>query len=110
MNPIPSVPKDLVEFLDALFSANNMAPRVSDSDREIWIKVGKRELIEYLKQTQKDQETGADEGHPHVFVHTSVDAAGADHDEQRASSDARTSTGTAGSYASPADRLRHFGE
>lgn len=105
MNTIsPAIPKDLVDFLDELFSADHMAPKVSQSDREIWMNAGKRELIAFLKQTRKYQETGADQGFPNVPLHTAVDARTDDYDD--ASGDASSRSSATSSYASPADRLR----
>jgi hypothetical protein len=107
MNPIPSIPKDLVEFLDTMFSAQAMLPRANDSERDVWMKVGKRELVTTLIQWRKDQETGADQGFPHVFVQSAV----AERPDDLASAErSGTRPGPAGSYPSPADRLGRFSE
>lgn len=106
MNPFPSIPQDLVEYLDELFSHQRMAPTKSDSDRDIWIKVGKRELVDELLQMRKDQVTGADQGFPHVLVHA-ADAVRAGH--SAAGTDAGTSAPAARAAATPSDRQRHFG-
>jgi hypothetical protein len=104
MNPIPSIPKDLVDFLDALYSADKMAPRESDSERKIWINVGKRELVEKLIQMRKDQETGADEGLPDVLLQSTAGLRGGP-DDHASPGDPGPSAGTPGPYASPQDRL-----
>lgn len=108
---IPSIPKDLVAFLDRLYSAQNSLPVESDSDRAIWTKVGKRELVVQLIQWRKDQETGADEeGFPHVLV----SAAGSSGPGDQHAHDPRIAgpagPGSSGSFASPADRIRRFTE
>lgn len=110
MNPIPSIPKDLVEFLDSdqMHSAKASMPRVSDTDREVWIKAGKHELVQYLAQLLKDQETGADQGFPHVFIQPRTNGGSAD--DHAGTANAGTAAGAPGSYPSPADRLGRFAE
>ena len=55
MDPIPSVPKDLVEFLDKLFPARS--PRINDPERQIWIDAGKR-ACRQLKQWRRIRNRG----------------------------------------------------
>ena len=50
----PYVPPDLVNALEGIFP--NEVPNKDDSDREIWIKVGTRRVIERLKVEMKRQE------------------------------------------------------
>lgn len=111
MNPIPIIPKDLVEFLDGdqMHSAKASLPRTNDTDRDIWIKVGKRQLVEFLIQTRKDQETGADEGFPHVFTQRSA-SGGSPDDHAGTGSPASPGTGSPGPYPAPADRLGRFSQ
>lgn len=100
MTPFPSIPKDLVEFLDTLYSARRMFPDKGETEREIWINVGKRELVETLIQARKDQETGADQGPPNVYLSDpSVGQSGS-------GGDAGPGSSPGGSFASPQDRLR----
>lgn len=98
----PHISKDLVDWLDEICSADLMSPKVSQSDREIWMNAGKRELIGFLKNTRKDQETGEDQGFPHVFVRSG----GSADDLDSSGSDAGPRAGAGGSYPSPEDRLR----
>lgn len=109
MNPIPSIPKDLVEFLDSdqMHSAKASMPRVGETDREVWIKVGKHQLVQYLAQLLKDQETGADQGFPHVFIRP-VDGSAASDDHAGSAGDPGPRASAPGSYPSPADRLGRF--
>lgn len=99
----PSIPKDLVEYLDTLHSARVSLPRTGDSERDIWIKVGKRELVETLLQMRKDQETGADQGFPHVLIPLSAGDPGS-------SGSPGSAAAAPGSHPSPADRLGRFSE
>lgn len=103
MTQIPSIPKDLVDYLDAMYAARTLIPGAGETDREVWMKLGKRELVEWLIQTRKDQETGADKGLPHVFVPTSP---GVGSDDHASAGTAASSGSPAGSsFASPQDRL-----
>ena len=54
MEKLPPFSYDLITYLDQMFP--NADPQVTDSDREIWIRKGKRELILYLKGFIKAQE------------------------------------------------------
>ena len=46
---LPALSKSLIEKLDKLFP--DKCPLLTDSDREIWYKVGQRSVINYLQQT-----------------------------------------------------------
>jgi len=43
----------LIEKLDKLFP--DKCPLLTDSDRDVWFKVGQRSVINYLQQTYDDQ-------------------------------------------------------
>lgn len=51
--PVPNIPNDLIEHLDRRFP--HRCPRLEDTDRGIWIYSGKRELVEFLKETHRRQ-------------------------------------------------------
>jgi hypothetical protein len=53
LQPIPPIPKDLLEVLDARFPER--CPEPSWDDRTIWREVGKRELIRFLKEEFRRQ-------------------------------------------------------
>lgn len=63
----PHVPNALIEYLDQAYPLRS--PTLSQTDREIWIEVGKHELIEGLRTIHAmQQEAGDDtEGLPNVF-------------------------------------------
>lgn len=105
MTSFPSIPKDLVLYLDELYSPARMLPRAGDSEREIWIKVGKRELVDMLLQARKDQETGADEGFPHVLVQPALGGAPDDPGAGYHTAPGATAARTA---ATPSDRHGYF--
>lgn len=44
---LPKIPQDLMEALDKRFPERCPDPKASE--REVWIEVGKRELIRFLK-------------------------------------------------------------
>ena len=50
---LPALSQDLINKLDKLFP--DKCPLLTDSDREIWYKVGQRSVINYLQQTYDDQ-------------------------------------------------------
>jgi hypothetical protein len=50
---LPALSQDLINKLDKLFP--DRCPLLTDSDREIWYKVGQRSVINYLQQTYDDQ-------------------------------------------------------
>jgi hypothetical protein len=50
---LPSLSKSLIEKLDKLFP--DKCPLLTDTDREIWFKVGQRSVINYLQQTYDEQ-------------------------------------------------------
>ena len=50
---LPALSKSLIEKLDKLFP--DKCPLLTDTDREIWYKVGQRSVINYLQQTYDDQ-------------------------------------------------------
>lgn len=52
---IPTLDKELIEALDERFPSR--CPKVTDSDRDIWINVGKRQVVEFLiEQYERQQE------------------------------------------------------
>jgi hypothetical protein len=50
---LPALSKSLIEKLDKLFP--DKCPLLTDSDRDVWFKVGQRSVINYLQQTYDDQ-------------------------------------------------------
>ena len=50
---LPALSKSLIEKLDKLFP--DRCPLLTDSDRDIWYKVGQRSVINYLQQTYDEQ-------------------------------------------------------
>jgi hypothetical protein len=46
---VPSDLEETIEFLRRLFPLKS--PKIDMSDREIWIEVGRQELIEFLQRT-----------------------------------------------------------
>lgn len=51
--PVPTIPEDLVEDLDARFP--HRCPGIHDSERAIWIYAGQRQMVEFLKETHRRQ-------------------------------------------------------
>ena len=52
---LPDLSKDLIDALDARFPVRMADPK--DSEREIWIKVGQRNVVEFLKDVYEEQHT-----------------------------------------------------
>ena len=52
---LPDLSRDLIDVLDARFPLRLPDPK--DSERDIWIKVGQRKVIEFLKDTYDEQHT-----------------------------------------------------
>jgi hypothetical protein len=50
----PNFSRDFLEFLDEIYP--NRVPSITMTDREIWIKVGQRSVVDYLKSI-KDEES-----------------------------------------------------
>lgn len=59
-NPIPHIPKDLIEDLDRRFPPR--CPSPDDHKRLIWMYAGKRELIEVLKESHRRQVSASMKG------------------------------------------------
>lgn len=51
--PFPPVPGPLLERLEALFP--NRSPSPNDSDREIWLKAGRAEVVSLLRDEYDEQ-------------------------------------------------------
>lgn len=51
--PFPAIPNDLLQALNVAFPL--ALPNSSDPERDIWIMVGRRQVVEYLLQ-RKEQE------------------------------------------------------
>ena len=51
---IPHVPKELLEFLEELYPLR--MPRVDETEREIFVRVGHREVLRTLKKFYDEQE------------------------------------------------------
>jgi hypothetical protein len=49
----PFVDKSLLEYLDRLFP--NTCPAIDDTDREIWVAVGTRRVVDHLKSLHDAQ-------------------------------------------------------
>lgn len=54
MPPIPTITKELIEYLEAIYP--DKAPKLNDSDRQIWATVGQVELVRHLRAIH-DQQT-----------------------------------------------------
>tara|TARA_R100001463_G_scaffold72139_1_gene126023 strand:- start:425 stop:634 length:210 start_codon:yes stop_codon:yes gene_type:complete len=52
---LPDLSKDLIDALDARFPVRMADPK--DSEREIWIKVGQRNVVEFIKDVYEEQHT-----------------------------------------------------
>jgi len=50
---LPALSQELINKLDKLFP--DKCPLLTDTDREVWYKVGQRSVINYLQQTYDDQ-------------------------------------------------------
>ena len=50
---LPALSQELINKLDKLFP--DKCPLLTDSDLEVWYKVGQRSVINYLQQTYDDQ-------------------------------------------------------
>jgi hypothetical protein len=50
---LPALSQDLINKLDKLFP--DRCPLLTDSDRDVWFKVGQRSVINYLQQTYDEQ-------------------------------------------------------
>ncbi|HCL3314582.1 TPA: hypothetical protein N2A14_002590 [Pseudomonas aeruginosa] len=53
MIELPAVPKDLLDALDKRFPER--CPEPSWSDREIWMRVGERQVVKFLKRIFDEQ-------------------------------------------------------
>ena len=50
---LPALSQELINKLDKLFP--DKCPLLTDSDREVWFKVGQRSVINYLQQIYDEQ-------------------------------------------------------
>ena len=50
---LPALSQDLINKLDKLFP--DKCPLLTDTEREVWYKVGQRSVINYLQQAYDDQ-------------------------------------------------------
>jgi hypothetical protein len=50
---LPALTQELINKLDKLFP--DKCPLLTDTEREVWYKVGQRSVINYLQQTYDDQ-------------------------------------------------------
>ena len=53
-NPLPPIPRELVEALDKLYPERS--PDIGWSDREVWRRVGQREVVRFLLARLLEQE------------------------------------------------------
>lgn len=51
---IPEYATELIQALDETFPPTT--PSINESEREIFVRVGQRELVEFLKERLRDQE------------------------------------------------------
>lgn len=47
MDKLPVISKELLDALEKRFP--NQCPNIKDSDREIWVKVGARSVVNFLR-------------------------------------------------------------
>jgi hypothetical protein len=52
---LPDLSKSLIEMLDARFPSR--CPDPKDSEREVWMKVGQRKVVEFLQDVYDEQNT-----------------------------------------------------
>lgn len=52
---LPDLSKDLIDALDVRFPVRMPDPK--DSERDIWIKVGQRFVVDFLKDVYEEQHT-----------------------------------------------------
>jgi hypothetical protein len=52
---LPDLSKDLIDALDERFPVRMADPK--DSERDIWIKVGQRFVVDFLKDVYEEQHT-----------------------------------------------------
>jgi len=52
---LPDLSKDLIDALDVRFPVRMADPK--DSERDIWIKVGQRFVVDFLKDVYEEQNT-----------------------------------------------------
>lgn len=52
--PFPHIPADLIEALDTLFPLR--APDITWADRQIWVEVGQRRIVDFLREKLRVQE------------------------------------------------------
>jgi hypothetical protein len=57
---IPHVSTELIEYLEIVYK--DQVPRRSDTEREIWTKVGQVEVVKHLRALHEDQVRRALEG------------------------------------------------
>ena len=50
---LPALSQELINKLDKLFP--DKCPLLTDTDREVWYKTGRRSVINYLQQTYDEQ-------------------------------------------------------
>jgi molybdopterin-guanine dinucleotide biosynthesis protein A len=54
INP-PTIPEDMVQYLDQRYPESSAVPTVIRSEREIWIAVGRREVVRNLLHLHRKQ-------------------------------------------------------
>tara|TARA_S200002703_G_scaffold145784_1_gene140360 strand:- start:399 stop:602 length:204 start_codon:yes stop_codon:yes gene_type:complete len=52
---LPDLSKDLLDALNKRFPSR--CPELTDTEREIWIKVGQRKVVEFLEDVYDEQHT-----------------------------------------------------
>lgn len=71
METLPVIPKDLLDALDKRFPER--CPDPSWSDREVWVRVGERQVVRFLKR-MFDQQNENVVRDTHVLSQVSQDA------------------------------------
>lgn len=101
MITIPRISKDLIEFLNTL--APLRTPQVSTPERQVWVDVGRRQIVDQIEQLYADQEKGLLEGRStaNVLLQLSADGRGSSEDRDAGHSSA-TAARTPGA---PGNRL-----
>lgn len=56
----PLITQELIEYLD--FICPDAAPSLKDSDREVWFKAGKVNLVQHLRSVHEEQHQSILEG------------------------------------------------
>ena len=63
---LPVLAADLIALLDEQFP--DRCPKPTESDREIWINVGRRDVVAFLLARQLEQQEAAEDGKDKIQI------------------------------------------